>query len=184
MVQSGKGGSIAGAAFTPCGTEEGYVPLIREIVKNILVRGERALGRAIFAAKCSLITWYPTDDYYYGPAVLYTTFGDPALRIKLAQPTAVRERLGNPVAIDFTVTPNPLRGSAVVAFDLSRPAPVLLRLYDAAGVLVRTLANEEWRAGRHSVGLARGVLPAGVYFANLVVGGPGTSQLTRKLVIE
>jgi len=178
---------VAGAVFTPCGTEEGYVPLINEIVKNILVRNERVLGRAIFAAKCSLITWYPTDDYYYGPAVLYTTFGDPALRLKMPLPTAVMERQVKPAWADLRITPNPLQGSTTIRCALSQPGHARLRLYDATGMLVRTLADEDWPAGCRQVGLQQGLLPAGVYFVNLLVSPSGSGagcRLTHKLIVE
>lgn len=49
------------------------------------------MGKAVFAAKCSLMVWYPTNDWYYGTAYLYTLFGDPALRIKYPINTSVDE---------------------------------------------------------------------------------------------
>jgi hypothetical protein len=49
------------------------------------------LGKAVFAAKCSLMVWYPTNDWYYGSAYVYTLFGDPALRIKYPINTSVEE---------------------------------------------------------------------------------------------
>lgn len=49
------------------------------------------MGRAVFAAKCSLMVWYPTNDWYYGTAYVYTLFGDPALRIKYRMNTSIGE---------------------------------------------------------------------------------------------
>ena len=49
------------------------------------------MGKAVFAAKCSLMVWYPNNDWYYGTAYLYTLFGDPALRIKYPINTSINE---------------------------------------------------------------------------------------------
>jgi hypothetical protein len=47
--------------------------------------------------------------------------------------------------------PNPFRIRTLVAFDLPRPGPVRLAIYDARGRLVRTLTDKVWSAGRHSL---------------------------------
>jgi hypothetical protein len=65
--------------------------LAREVLTWVYRRGERVLGKAVFAAKCSLIARYPTNDNYYGSAYLWTLFGDPALRIRYAPLTGVEE---------------------------------------------------------------------------------------------
>jgi hypothetical protein len=91
LLEHGAGGSIAGTACNPCGSTEGNQLIVKEILKNIYWRNERILGKAIFAAKCSLMVWYPTNDNYYGTAYLYTLFGDPALRIKYPMNTPVKE---------------------------------------------------------------------------------------------
>jgi hypothetical protein len=186
LLESGKGGSVAGAAFSPCGTIESYPLLIREVMKNIFRQNERILGKAIFAAKCSVIARYPTDDYYYGPAVLYTLFGDPALRIKMPLPTATSEAPTTRPTGGLRLTPNPTRGSAVVSYQLTEPALMNLRIYDARGALVRIVAEERQPAGSHSIGLVRLGLPVGVYFVNLsAVPRTGPEFLTTcKLVIE
>lgn len=91
LLEHSVGGSIAGTACNPCGSTEGNQLIVKEILKNIYWRNERVLGKAVFAAKCSLMVWYPTNDNYYGTAYLYTLFGDPALRIKYPMNTSVRE---------------------------------------------------------------------------------------------
>ena len=91
LLEHGAGGSIAGTACNPCGSSQGNQLIVKEILKNIYWRNERVLGKAVFAAKCSLIVWYPTNDNYYGTAYLYTLFGDPALRIKYPMNTSIKE---------------------------------------------------------------------------------------------
>ena len=78
--------------------------------------GERTLGRAVFAAKCSLIARYPTQDALYGPAVLYTLFGDPALRLKHLPPTGVEET-GQPAANSSQLSATVLRTAPGVVYD-------------------------------------------------------------------
>lgn len=83
------------------------------------------------------------------------------------------------------VRPNPARGRASLAFSLPAAAPASLRVYDAAGRLVRTLLAGEipqgpgqavWD-GRRDDGRDAG---AGVYFFRLECGGEAR---TRKLLL-
>ncbi len=77
--------------------------------------------------------------------------------------------------------PNPVRRDGVFEFDLPHAAPVALDLLDVRGRRVRSLLAVTWRsAGPQRVSFARGVLPAGLYFARLRSGG---SSATTKLVV-
>jgi hypothetical protein len=71
--------------------------LVRELLAWVYHRGERVLGKAVFAAKCTLIARYPTNDTFYGPAYLWTLFGDPALRIRYLPLTGVEEKVRSEV---------------------------------------------------------------------------------------
>ena len=81
--------------------------------------------------------------------------------------------------------PNPFATRTTIVFDLALRAPVTLRLYNAAGRLVRTLATgEEMAPGSHAVewdgvddGGAR--VGAGIYFTQLTAG---TEKATRRIV--
>jgi hypothetical protein len=53
-----------------------------EFCKKIYTDKERVLGEAFLAAKRAVISQNSTNDNLYGPAVLWTLFGDPALNIK------------------------------------------------------------------------------------------------------
>ena len=126
---------------------------MKEILKNIYWRNERVLGKAVFAAKCSLMVWYPTNDWYYGSAYVYTLFGDPALRIKYPINTSVEEGKIDIPPESFNQLPTIVRG----ALYLSSVSGSLSVLFDITGQKVMSLhpgANDI----RH--------LAPGVYFIN------------------
>jgi len=72
-----------------------------------------------------------------------------------------------------------------IAFGLSAPEHVSLRIYDAAGRLVRALVNEERRAGRYEEtwdGLDSNgrAVASGIYFYRL---SAGSFVETRKMAL-
>lgn len=81
-------------------------------------------------------------------------------------------------------TPNPFRGVTGIHFALAQKGHATVRVIDASGRLVRTLADGEFAAGEHALEWngtdAHGTaMPAGVYFYQLLT--PGVSD-TKKLV--
>jgi hypothetical protein len=77
--------------------------------------------------------------------------------------------------------PNPVHGESVLQLDLARAGSVSLDLYDVGGRRVLRLLVDSWlAAGPHRVPLARGWLPAGLYFAELRMDG---ERATSKLVV-
>jgi hypothetical protein len=111
------------------------------------------LGKAVFAAKCSLMVWYPTNDWYYGSAYVYTLFGDPALRIKYRMNTSIDETKTYISFESANLLPTIVRG----VIYLPSVSGALSVLFDIAGQKVMTLhpgANDI----RH--------LAPGVYFIN------------------
>ena len=46
--------------------------------------------------------------------------------------------------------PNPVNGSSTIRFELEQPSRVRLRIFDAAGRLVRTILDEQVTAGSHT----------------------------------
>jgi hypothetical protein len=86
-------------------------------------------------------------------------------------------------AFGLAVTPNPIVRNSRISFSLPRAGNVRLKLYDASGKLVSTLANGRHPAGPYQVGLSAvgGQLSAGVYLLRL---DSDLGSTTRKLVIE
>jgi hypothetical protein len=99
-------------------------------------------------------------------------------------PVGVSERLPR-FGGAMRVSPNPSRGAMLIDYSISAPGKVSLKLYDASGYLVRTLASGYHPAGSYSLQLAaRGTrqrLAAGVYVLRL--DGEGR-ETVRKLIIE
>jgi hypothetical protein len=103
---------------------------------------------------------------YGGPhaSVLATTF------YGISERTPVTTR-----RFGLTVLPRPCRTEALVRFELNRPGPVSLALYDATGRQVRQLIADRINAGGQVVRLSVSGLPAGVYTCRLLAGGAAES---------
>ena len=167
QLESGKGGSIANVAYNPCGVNSTSQLLAKEVVQNLLVHGEHCLGRAVFAARCSVIARHPTADSIYGPAVLWTLFGDPALRVKHHILSGVTES-SKPQAASSSrsVVPNPCRHSTVLHLTTGPlDHSTTLAVYNASGRLV---LSQPVRAS--SFILQTSSLSAGVYVARCTSG--------------
>ncbi len=84
---------------------------------------------------------------------------------------------GAPAALALApATPNPSRGATTCRFALPSAGAVKLELYDAAGRLVRVLADGEFAPGEHAVrwdgtGEGGARVPSGLYLARLTFGG-------------
>jgi hypothetical protein len=85
----------------------------------------------------------------------------------------------------YGAAPNPARRATAIHFDLARPGDVRVRVWDARGRLVRSLAAPRLSAGRHALvwdgRLADGTPPpAGVYFYELASGAwRASGRVTR-----
>jgi hypothetical protein len=167
-------------AYNPCGVSSTSQLLYKEFLNNLFRQGEHSLGRAVFAAKCSIIARNPADDNIYGPAVLWTLFGDPALRVRHRMLTGIQEGL-KPQAAGYTlsVAPNPCHHSTTVRFSplASRHSPLALSVYNASGRLVLSQPVHS-----SSFILPTSCLSAGVYIVELPAGPSAT--LRRKLVVR
>lgn len=72
--------------------------------------------------------------------------------------------------------PNPFNPETRIELDLPVPSRVALRVFDVRGRLIRTLANGNYAAGRHSIPWdgkndAGDLVSSGVYFYQLEAGG-------------
>lgn len=86
----------------------------------------------------------------------------------------------------YQSVPNPTTGKVTVTFDIPRSCHVKLSLFDAAGRLVDTLADEVMHPGRHSLSLdvrhdLRGGIRPGVYAYEIVAG---EFRAARKLLVS
>ncbi len=60
--------------------------------------------------------------------------------------------------------PNPFNPQTTIAFDLKKPGPVMLSVYNALGQRVTVLVSETQPAGRYEVTWDAAGLPSGLYF--------------------
>lgn len=172
MLESGRGGVIAAVAHNPCGVASTNQALCADVLNRMLVEGENVLGRAVFAAKCSMIARNPADDNLYGPAVLWTLFGDPALRVRWGRSTGVGESRAGDSRFEIPdfrlqIVGSPARGAVRVRCG----AAGRLALFDACG-------RQVWRSRVEpgEVRLDAGGLAPGVYTARLSAQGRAAVQ--------
>lgn len=83
----------------------------------------------------------------------------------------------------LAVSPNPFHLRTAVVFELARPGPVSLDIYDLRGARVRRLHREAAVAGRRTVlwdgtDDAGRTLPSGVYLVRFESGAYGASRMT------
>jgi hypothetical protein len=71
----------------------------------------------------------------------------------------------------LAISPNPLRGAARVSFALPETGAFTLRIYNARGRAIATLADGTWTGGAHRIRWQTSSLPAGVYFARATIAG-------------
>ncbi len=77
-------------------------------------------------------------------------------------------------------TPQPFRHHTRVPFDVARPGPVTIRVFDALGRPVAVVADGYYAAGRHEAVWDAAALPPGLYLCRLDAGGEG---FTRPLLL-
>jgi hypothetical protein len=82
--------------------------------------------------------------------------------------------------------PNPFNPATTIAFDLARPAAVVIGIYDVSGRLVTTLVDRSMEAGSHEIGWngtnnAGIAVPSGLYFYRMMTSD-GFSE-TRKMIL-
>ncbi len=180
LLESGAGGSIANVAYSPCGVSSTSQKLCKELLDNLFRRDEGCLGRAVFSARCSVIARYPDDDSIYGPAVLWTLFGDPALRIRHRAGSSIEEGHGpndssRPRAsCPLSAFPNPCAAAVRVCFSCPRQTANrrLVTVYDASGRLVY---SEPVRGS--SLVIRTSSFPDGVYVVRCTWGVDSASAL-------
>jgi hypothetical protein len=112
-----------------------------------------------------------------GTVTLLSQYGSPTLADVGDMPTLPVRLMGN--------VPNPFDNATDVAYEVERATDVQLRIYDAAGRLVKSLQDGPASRGSHTsrwdgTDQAGRRVASGVYFVNLVAGG-GTQS--RKMIV-
>lgn len=80
---------------------------------------------------------------------------------------SVEDANGPDVGTRLDIFPNPVRGSATVAFSLAGGSDVSITLYDAMGREVAGLLSGYYGAGTHTVSWNAGSLSSGVYYCRM-----------------
>ena len=78
--------------------------------------------------------------------------------------------------------PNPAQGISAITFQIPDEMTIRLELYDALGRLVRTLADQSYNEGTHSVLVKTSELPSGVYFYRLA--GKDEGQVKKMVMFR
>jgi hypothetical protein len=124
--------------------------------------------------------------YVYKLTAIDVHGNESAVATLLPNGTAAVGDVATPRALALSpASPNPARGGTALRFALPAGSRVTLAIYDAAGRLVRTLADGDRPAGEHATtwdlrdGAGRGV-GAGLYFARLEAGG---RTLVRRIAV-
>jgi hypothetical protein len=81
----------------------------------------------------------------------------------------------------FQSLPNPANQAANVRYELSRPCPVDVSVFDAGGRVVTRLVDAAQAPGLHSARWNSSQAPAGVYYCRIQAG---EQIVTQPLVVE
>lgn len=97
--------------------------------------------------------------------------------------TAIDGENGNGLPQEYSVTqnyPNPFNPETVISYQLSANGKVTLKVFDALGIEVAELVNEEKAAGKYEVIFDGRKLSSGIYFYTIKAGN---FTQTKKLVL-
>jgi hypothetical protein len=131
-------------------------------------------------------TWSWDSGYYYKVSALDIHGNESGFALLAPDDVTGTETPKAPNATYLSQNyPNPFNPMTKVAFGLSKPGHMSLRIYDAAGHLVRTLLDHDLMAGRYELpwnGLDGGgrKMASGMYFYRL---DAGTFTQTRKMIL-
>jgi hypothetical protein len=131
--------AVATCHASRCVTVNGGDLFYEEIIREFFSHGAATLGEAVCNAKREVISENPANDWLYGPAVLQTILGDPALRIVTpvaVQGEAPRKSQTQRISID----PNPFCGQTTLFLEGEDDRRYDAELFDVAGRLIASYA--------------------------------------------
>ncbi|MCK4330101.1 T9SS type A sorting domain-containing protein [candidate division WOR-3 bacterium] len=80
------------------------------------------------------------------------------------------------------VSPNPISRPTMINFTMPKNEHVSIKIYDVTGSFIKTLANERFNAGNHTLKINTDELISGVYFLKMDVGE--FSEVRKFLVVK
>jgi alpha-D-xyloside xylohydrolase len=122
-------------------------------------------------------------DNSHGTGIGVSSVHDTVIRYDGSEVVTSVDNNRNGVPARFTLEqnfPNPFNPSTLINYQLPVSTHVALKVYDVLGREVRTLVNEEKRAGSYRVKFDASGLPSGVYFYRLQAG---SYSETKKLLV-
>lgn len=93
-----------------------------------------------------------------------------------------REMLHEKAIVSLSAYPNPCTNQTTLAYQMTRPAPVRIQLFDVYGKVVQNVVQQEQPAGSHSHVISTEGLAGGVYYCRLQAGFE--SKTTRLMVVR
>ncbi len=88
-----------------------------------------------------------------------------------------------PLVNEFSLSqnyPNPFNPTTTISFQLPQESFISLKVYDAIGTEVETIAEGEYPAGVHEVIFSADNLSSGLYLYRII---SGNNELTRKMLV-
>ena len=107
----------------------GLYALINSMLDKIYNDGNCIFGNIVYSARCEIIQQYFPTQSMYGPAVIYTTLGDPALRLKYPSFPGIVENKTAPFEKDFFRT-------LIINGSLVLPDGKKCRIFDISGRII------------------------------------------------
>jgi hypothetical protein len=167
----------------------GFVLFPNNQVRSILNRttngGDNWLFQIPDTSKINNIVYnyinFVNKDYgwaYGGSTGIHTTTGgDTVFYVKVNQ-------ISTEVPQGFSLYqnyPNPFNSSTIIKFQLSKPADIIIRLFDITGREVSVIFNEKLNTGVYEITFDSNNYSSGVYFYSLITDG----QLidTKKMIL-
>lgn len=96
-------------------------------------------------------------------------------------PSIQNQPARNKTSTLLNLIPNPISKNTQIAYTITNPGIVSIKLYNADGRLVNTIKNAHHATGTYQINLSAQSLAKGIYFLSLTTA---LEQATTKLVIE